>query len=672
MKYNKTIFFKVALGAALCLGMSSCEEYLDKEPESTVSADEAFKNFNNFQGFVEEIYRCIPDKEKCKWCPTWNWGEDEIMNPEAEWRMTHQIDIGNFRAWYLGVSGQDWGNWLMTPSTNSTSNNSFDHSLWGHMWYCIRKANMGLANIENIASATQEEKDMLAGQLYFFRAWWHFEALQWWGPLPYIDRELDSSGDDLRLNRFSVPGDFYASLRDNLDKCIADFQKAADLLPIDWDKTITGNATQSKNMLRINKIMALGYMGRCQLYAASPLVVHGAQMGALANGKTYQYDAAKAKAAAETLGKVIALVEGGKTQYQLASFDFTNVYDHEAPSAGNSYCDIFYTKKQNWKQPGANEAIFRGPSGENGNANNSNWNTTKVFGPKVEGMVDHDNVIHQPTAELIEKYGMANGLPLEDPESGFDPNYPFRNRDPRFYHDVVFDGFKYVNATMSAAEENLRYLALYTGGKMRPVANGSRTGYFMQKLTPHTCNKWDKAYDFGDQLHTYLSYMRLADIYLMYAEAGAAAGGASYKASSCALTAEAAINTIRRRCGAGDVAAKYVADQKKFMDEVRRERAVELAFEGFRFTDLQRWLLLTEPGYTTKSSHEFTRGEKDSFFTEKDPSTGLNVNDPADAKVNNFRKVTIITREFSAKHYWFPLPQDQTYIYSDFSQNPGW
>ena len=81
------------------LGMSlvSCEAYLDKEPESTISEETAFVNFRNFQGFVEEIYNCIPDKEKCNWCPSWNWGDDEVFNPEADNRMTHQADLGNFR-----------------------------------------------------------------------------------------------------------------------------------------------------------------------------------------------------------------------------------------------------------------------------------------------------------------------------------------------------------------------------------------------------------------------------------------------------------------------------------------------------------------------------------------------------------------------------------------------
>ena len=88
------------------LGFSSCEDYLDKEADSTVSEEEAFKNFRNFQGFIEEIYNCIPDKEKNNYTTSWNWGDDEIFNPEGDSHMTHQVDLGNFRAW--STNNQCW------------------------------------------------------------------------------------------------------------------------------------------------------------------------------------------------------------------------------------------------------------------------------------------------------------------------------------------------------------------------------------------------------------------------------------------------------------------------------------------------------------------------------------------------------------------------------------
>lgn len=649
----KTLLLTGCVSLALGTSLSSCQDYLDKEPDSTVSADDAFANFRNFQGFVEEIYNCIPDKEKCNYCPSWNWGDDEIFNPEADNRMTHQVDLGNFRAW------ETTGNWLKRDGS-STSTNKFDHGIWNHAWYCIRKCNLGLQNIDKLVTGSADEKKLIEGQLYFFRAWWHEELMEYFGGMPYVDTFLADNAEQ-RLPRLSY--------QECADKAAADFRKAADLLPINWDKTTAGLATQGKNDLRINKIMALGYLGKTYLWAASPLMKNGAQTGASKNGKTYDYDQEYAKKAAEAFGELLSLVETGQTQYALAEFKYADIYNHEkSPDANSCFSDIFYTKKQNWKMPGTVEAIFRGPSAD---FNGSNWNTSKVFGPKVQKVVAHDNVIHQPTANLVEAYGMANGEPIylvengeyvPNPKSGFDPNHPFKNRDPRFYHDIVFDGFKYLNGTPGQYAD-LQYCQLYTGGNMRPIANASRTGYFIQKLVPHTCNEVDKDYDWGAALHCYLPYMRLADIYLMYAEACAAFGGASGKSSNFSKTAEDAINTLRDRCGAGHVAPEFVADSHKFMDEVRREREVELSFEGFRFCDLQRWLLLTEAPYNQKFSQEFDRVESADFYTNHNPK---------DAQVANYRRKLILTRNFDAKHYWFPLPIKETQISSEFKQNPGW
>lgn len=645
-KTHNLLLLICLLGLALSTTIVSCKDYLDREPNTTVSETDAFKNFTNYQGFVELIINCIPDKEKCNWCPSWNWGDDEIFNPEADDRMTHQADLGNFRAW------SQTGNWLYKDNSNPTSTGPKDHSLWKHAWFCIRQANMALEHIDEM-DGTQEERELILGQSYFFRAWWHFELMEYFGGLPYINKVLDANNIE-KLPRLSF--------QDCADSCARDFQRAADLLPIKWDETEAGTKTKGKNQLRPNKITALCYKGKCLLWAGSPLMNNNdkGEFGAIASGKTYAYNEDYCKKSAETFGEVLQLVEDGETEYALVQFDYEDIYNHKkSSSAKNSYSELFYTQTSNHYLPGSTEAIMRGPSSD---WNSSNWNTTKVFGPKVAGIVEHDNVIHQPTANLVEMYGMANGLPIDDPASGFDPEHPFNNRDPRFYHDIVFDGFKYLNGATSD-KEDYRYCELFTGGNMRPVANGSQTGYFIQKLVPHTCNIVDKGYDWNKNTHTYLSYMRLADVYLMYAEACAAVGGAKYSASTFDKTAEQAVNTIRKRCGAGNVGAKYVADNNKFMDEIRRERAVELSFEGFRFNDLQRWLLLTEYPYNTKFRQEFDRLEDLDFFKN---------NDPREARVANYRKEVILTRNFGTKHYWFPFLDADIYLYPEFKQNPGW
>ena len=662
------------VGLTLSLGAASCTDYLDKSPDSDVSPETAFKNFTNFQGFVEEIYNCIPNKESAYWCTSFNWGDDEIMNSGlGDTHLTAHFDLGDYRHWYDTGDKGGQQSWLNRPGSNPTSTNKFDHSLAGHAWYCIRKANIGLENLDKLVDATKEEKNFIKGQLLFFRAWWHHQQMEWWGGIPYIDHSLPAD------STFTLPR---LSFKECAEKCAADYRAAANLLPANWDNSTIGKKTLGKNQLRITKAIALGYLGKVYLWAASPLNAEGnggAQLGALKSGKTYVYDVNFAKLAADALGEAIALIESGETPYSLAEFNYDDIYNHvAAKGAKSNFSDIFRTTGQSWKMPGTVEAMMMGPMPD---INGSNWNFTKLWGPKVNNLVEHDAIIHMPTANYVNyAYGMANGQPILladgslNPESGFDPKHPYKDRDPRFYHDIMFDGFKFLNTTPADEDKPYQYLEMFTGGNMVPTgnpernANGSRTGYFCQKLVPHQCNKYDGMYNYGDALQTYLPYMRVADIYLLYAEAGAAAGGASYKAN-CSHTAEDAINVLRDRVGAGHVAASFTGDQKKFMDEVRRERACELAFEGFRWQDLQRWLLLTEYPYNVKTREEFKRVGN---FDYKE-------NDPRDAEVTGFdpvisngKETIIVERKFGSKHYLLPLKESEVYLYSEFPQNPGW
>ena len=637
---------------SMALGSVSCADYLDKEPDSDVNPEMAFMNFTNFQGFVEEAYNCIPNKESNFWCCTFNWGEDEIMNTGGgDSHVTAHFDLGDYRNWY---SNDQSFLHRGSGSLNSTSNDKFAHSL-EHAWYVIRKMNLGLENIDKLTNATQEEKNLIKGQLLFMRAWWHEEMIVWFGGLPYVDHVIPADGP------FDLPR---LSFQECALRCAEDFRAAADLLPDNWDNTTVGKRTLGKNDLRITKVCALGYLGKVLLWAASPLNEKGAQLGAAKSGVTYQYNAELAGRAADALAEAIADIESGKTPYSLAEYKYSDIYNHEADKSSNSnFSDIFYTTGQSWKMPGSVEAIMRGPMPD---INGSNWNFAKLWGPKVNNLVEHDAIIHMPTANYINyAYGMENGLPLDDPDSGFDPTHPFANRDPRFYHDIMFDGFKFL--LTASDDKEFQYLQMYTGGNMVPTGNparnadGSRTGYFCQKLVPHQCNKYDGMYNWGGALQTYLPYMRVADIYLLYAEAGAAASGASFQAK-CSVTAEGAINVLRDRVGAGHVASKFTGDQKKFIDEVRRERACELAFEGFRWQDLQRWLLLTEYPFNIKTRQEFKRVGNYDFENQ----------DPRYAEVTGWGETVIVERNLSTKHYLLPLKESEVYLYAEYPQNPGW
>ena len=642
----------ISLSAILAMSATSCNDYLDRDPSLDVSETVAFENYKNFQGFVEEVFNCIPNKESCFWCTTFNWGDDEIMNDGAgNTHMTYHMDIGDYRHWMNNAQ-----NYLGGNPVSPTSGNGFDHRVYDHAWYCIRKCNQGIDAIENrkLFVGTKEEKQILLGELYFYRAWWHNEVMMYFGGIPYITK-VYNDGDEMREPRLSY--------QECARKAADDFKKAASLLPLDWEQTAVGALDPGKNQMRVTRTAALGYAGKCLLWSASPLMENNSQGVEIAGDLTYKYNQDLAAEAAGLLGTALTEVEKGLTPYALCDFDYSNIYYHErTKGVTNNYTDIFYTTGQSWKQPGSIEAIFRGPQND---VNGSNWNFAKLWGSKIDGFVEHDKIIHMPTANYVNyAYGMANGLPITDPASGFDPAHPFKDRDPRFYHDIVFDGVRVATTDIQESDANRpqQYADFQTGSELRNAELGSRSGYFCQKLVSKSANKYDKMYDWAGALECYLPYLRLADIYLMYAEATVAAkqgnGTVTFKKS-----AVEAINVLRDRVGAGHVDEGYAGDYHKLMDEIRRERACELSFEGHRWNDLQRWLLLTEYPYTIKQSAEFSRKESDEFYTQ---------NDPREAEVAGYGYKTILERSYDSKHYFLPFKEADVNLYQGFTQNPGW
>ena len=619
----------ILLGCCLLVvfGTVSCKDYLDREPESIIGEKEVFKNFTNFQGFVEEMYMLIPDIAKHSWCSTFNWGDDEHQYTPGSRYVAYHFDRGNFRNY---INNNEC--FLDRPQNYNEINRQTRGAIWGGFWYGIRKCNLGIQAIEQglMVDATPEERDMVLGQLCFFRGFFHFQLMQYWGPMPYIDVVLGSE-------KLDMPRPTY---HECANKAGDDLRRAADLLPVNWDNTAPGRRTMGNNELRATKIWALGFLGKNYLWAGSPLMTNGA-------GGQKTYDTEFCKKAAAAFAELIDLVEKGQTQYALVPFE--------------NYSDLFYTYRQNWRIPGSTEAIMRGPSYEG----NSRWRQTVSYFPggggELGALGDPERLY--PAANYVNLFGMKNGLPLDDSESGFDNTHPWKGRDPRFYYNFVYDGVQVVKASLNATQEPLwRYANLFTGGSYRTCGSPNQTGYCMKKFIMVECNNFDKISDaFGDNFIVMLTWLRLADVYLMYSEA-AAQGYASPagKDSRISLTAIDALNRIRERAGVDPVHSKFTGSLEPFMNELRRERAVELAYESHRFNDLRRWLLFIEKPYTIKTRQEFDRAG--TFDPEN----------PKDNEVSGFREEVLWERNFDLKHYWLPIKDDDVYLYEGFQQNPGW
>lgn len=622
---NKTInklFLASAFIFSGVVGMTSCTDYLNKAPESDYAENDPYKNFTNFQGFTEELYNCIPVVSNSEYHTCFNYGEDVYWEPQETRLQSLNVDNGDFWGWTTAYYG-----YPRSGGSAGTTTRRDKGDLWTNAWYAIRKANLGLANLNNMVSGTEEERNLIEGQLYFFRAWFHFMIMEWWGGMPYIDTVLPTD-ENPTLPRLTW--------QECAEKCVADFDKAASLLPVDWDETTAGKVTLGKNNMRINKIMALAYKGKTLLWAGSPLMNWS-------SGGEREYNVELCKRGADALGEALALTEQ-TGRYQLADF--------------SEYNDIFLLHNSNGTINGLKEAIFQ----ENllDYSSRWRWNMINDFRPQS---IESSGIKCFPTANYVNYFGMQNGYPINDmtvadPESGYDPQYPWKNRDPRLYKVIMFDGMKFKSSGGAGGS-----VELFTNGREseeKDSKKGCFTGYMNSKLCPQLMNTID---GYKENNIMVLNLMRLADVYLMYAEATAVGyGSPQSKASTYSLTAVDAINKVRDRAGVEHVLDKFLGSTDDFMSEVRRERAVELAFEGFRFMDLRRWMLLTQSPYTLKTKIEFDRADPNNY----------NYDAPEENPIKNLREVVLLERQYTDRHYWYPLPRKDVNIYEGFNQNPGW
>lgn len=278
------------------------------------------------------------------------------------------------------------------------------------------------------------------------------------------------------------------------------------------------------------------------------------------------------------------------------------------------------------------------------------------------------------TKTLINSYLMSDGTPFSaQPDYATMPYWEeVKNRDPRLTQTIRTPGYKRINTTTTLV----------------PDYANAMTGYQCIKFVTGTDQ------DGNNSNSNDLPIFRFAEVLLNYAEAKAELHQFSQAA------ADASVNLIRKRAGMPDMQvsaltvdpllqAEYGIDDPIVL-EVRRERRVELAMEGFRYQDLMRWkrgpLLAVAfegayfPGVGTYDLDG--NGKNDLAIVETKPATPDKtlqyfVLNPDRAlsdgdKGNLVIHPGTIKRFDELKHYLFPLPLTELLLNTNLDQNPGW
>lgn len=276
------------------------------------------------------------------------------------------------------------------------------------------------------------------------------------------------------------------------------------------------------------------------------------------------------------------------------------------------------------------EMLWRGNKENNLNLERDNYPPT-LFG---SGRVN-------PTQNLVDAFPMANGYPITDPNSEYDPSNPYANRDPRLALYIIRNG-------STAGPQNTVITTAADGNDnnaLNRTETSTRTGYYMKKLLNQSVNANPS---FETPAYHYKPFIRYTEIFLGYAEAANEAWGPTGTGTN-GYSAYDVIKAIRQRAGIGvnnsDLYLESARNDKDMMRElIHNERRLELCFEGFRFWDIRRW-------------------KKD--ITE--PAKGMSISG------GNYTILPQVeSRAYQDYMYYGPIPYGEVIKFSNLLQNEGW
>jgi hypothetical protein len=626
--------------------LNACD-YLDVVPDNVATIDYAFRNRTQARKYLFTCYSYRPAIGDLNLDPA-------MCGADENWQF---YAVGNIFPTYTGsYIGRGYQN------SNEPYLNAWDGVGIKGLWQGIRDCNIFLDNIDQVMDMQDYEKKRWIAEVKFLKAYYHYHLFKCYGPIPIVDVSLPISAgvDEVRVYREPVDKvvDYISNL---MLEAVEDLPNANEII----EGTEAG---------RVDKLIAMGIRAQLLLFAASPLFNGNTDYNSMVDNRGEQlfnqtYDANKWQIAADACKEAIDLCHAQKKEL----FDIVDPMASNAPpqlQLETTYREAICDK---WNK----ELIW-------GNTNNDYNTLSRSSHARIVrlsfSILNDINSQWAPTLKTVEHYYSSNGVPIDEDkewqqEGWYEQRYDIRNepssgdeiyyvkegqrtvylhynREPRFYASIGFDrgiyygsGYYDFPANVKHCEFiNLEYSGYQGGSQYSP------TGYAAKKMHSFKCSVETNA----SSVEYYpFPILRLADLYLMYAEALNEVSGPSDEVFLY-------LDRIRARAGLKGVKESWANysnrpdkpnSQDGLREIIRRERTVELAMEGKRFWDLRRWKQINELNNQPKGWNILGETRED-FYRVVD--------------------VARVPLKFSVRDYFWPIKESNIVVNRNLIQNYGW
>ena len=551
--------------------LSSCSDNFleEKKNYDNVTPTEVYADYTGASARVNDIYAwCLPDANaEANWKYNCTGVKDEQSKSTEE--------FSGFTVFTNPQQEMSVANGNVPDYFQNTLNN-IQASVWGR----IRNINDCIAGIEQ-GTLSESQKNELLGQVYFFRAWCYYQLVKWYGGVPIIKEVQDVSSDSYTPR---------SSAKECIEFIVEDLDKSAELLA-------SKGGWSGINWGRVSAGTALALKGRVLMLWCSPLFNRANDTERWTSAyNTMKQDLTTIDACGYGLYTTSNNVNGSDFAGQ-----FSQIQSKEA---------VFVTLYNN---------LLSGDDQKN-----NSWE--RYIRPK-----NTTGSGYNASAMLVDLFPMSDGKApatytayskLPSSSIAYDHQYPFMDRDPRFYRTFAFPGVRWAYHTGNNGDATAmdphnpsydkganyvlwNYNWFYNGdildidnNSYRGADNISKAGGVMVRKKSDDADVNSPVYDYrpdgqGAKNGGYavpfcsaapLMELRYAEVLLNLAEVACLAGHTD--------EAYTILKRIRLRAGyTGDCGLTLSSDEATCMSAILYERQIEFAYEGKRFDDMRRWML---------------------------------------------------------------------------------